>query len=127
MRIYTLLTDAQIERVIRSEPVSRERIQTIYSDDGIYEIKTKIHKVITHDLPSEIIVINGHEFRTDPSIRNLQERWQIPVPHNAISSIRSTYAFEPSITLIVEQNRSTTYYFNADSCTLVANILTANF
>jgi len=115
MRIYTALTDAQIERILRTTPTSCETLVTIYSDDGIFEIRKKLHKVCIVDAPCETITENGREFRIDPSIRTLHERWQIPLPHDAEEAVVSTYQLTPLVSLICEQNDKTTYYFEANT------------
>jgi len=123
MRIYTALTDAQIERLLRSTPTLKEQLTTVYSDDGIYEIKHKIHKVCIQDAPCETRLLRGRELRTDPSVRTLQERWQIPLPHDADIVTASTYDVAPGVRLIFEQNYRTTYYFVAESCDVVVDWL----
>ena len=119
MRIYTELTDAQIERILRSPPVSSESLTTIYSDDGIYEIRNKIHKVCIQDAPCETVILRGRTLRVDPSIRVLQERWQIPLPHDADIATVSTYDVAPRVRLIFEQNSRTSYYFVAEPSNVV--------
>lgn len=112
--VYTIIPDAHIERILRSEPLSREEVTTIYSDDGIYEIRNKIHKMcLIEDVPSEVMVHQGREFRTDFSTRNFQERWQIPMPHDAEIATVSSYNVAPNVQLIFEQNHRTRYYFIA--------------
>jgi hypothetical protein len=123
MRIYTTLTDSQIERLLRSVPVSREQVTTVYSDDGIFEIKHKIHKVCIQDAPCETRLLRGRECRLDPSVRTLQERWQIPLPHDADIVTVSTYDVAPGVRLVFEQNCSTRYYFVADTCDVVVDWL----
>jgi len=122
MRIYTSLTDAQIEEILRSTPSTNEQLTTVYSDEGIYEIRNKIHKVLIHDVPAETITINGRQFQTDPSVRTLQERWQIPLPHDSEQVTVYTYK-HPNVTLIFEQGIRTTYYFEAATCQAVADFL----
>jgi hypothetical protein len=122
MRIYTSLTDAQIERFLRATPTLKEQVTTIYSDEGIYEIKTKIHKVFVHDAPCETVVSGDRHLRVDPSPRTYQERWQIPLPHNAETLIVSTYLL-PNLKLVFEQGSRTTYYFEAASCNEVIDAL----
>ena len=121
MRIYTALTDEQIERVLRTDPVSREQVQTIQTDEGAFEVRNKIHKVCVHDLASETHVVDGREYRTDPSIRSLQERWQIPMPHVATTRTVSSFLVLPDVLLVVEQDKTTKYYFVADSYLRVAS------
>jgi hypothetical protein len=123
MRIYTALTDAQIERLLRSAPASRESLTLVYSDDGIYEIRAKIHKVCLQDAPCENVKLRGRDLRTDPSIRTLQERWQIPLPHDADAVTVSTYDVAPRVRLMFEQNSRTRYYFVADTCDVVVDWL----
>ena len=123
MRIYTVLTDAQIERMLRSTPASREQLTTVYSDEGIYEIRHKIHKVCIQDAPCETLMLRGRDFRTDPSVRVLQERWQIPLPHDADTVTALTYDVAPGVRLVFEQNFRTRYYFVADTCGVVGEWL----
>jgi len=126
MRIYTALTDAQIERILRSPPSCQETVTTIYSDDGIYEIKNKIHKVLVQDSPSTTIILRGRELRTDPCERTLQERWQIPLPHDAETATVFTYDLAPRLRLVMEQTCRTTYYFIADTCDAVVDWIEKN-
>ena len=111
--VYTIIPDIHIERILRSEPVSRVEVTTLYSEDGIYEIRNKIHKVFSEDVPCEMIMHQGREFRTDLSTRALQERWQIPMPHDAEIASVSIYNVAPNVQLFFEQNHRTRYYFVA--------------
>lgn len=122
MRIYTSLTDAQIERFLRSTPTHKEQVTNIYSDEGIYEIKTKIHKVFIHDAPCETIILGDRHLRVDPSLRTYQERWQIPLPHDSETLAVSTYILS-NLKLVFEQGSRTTYYFDATSCNAVVDAL----
>jgi len=120
MRVYTALSDKTIEIMLRSQPSKKEHVYIIYSDDGIYVVNQKVYKMLLDDKPSVEQIIDDLKFIKECTIRTLQERWQIPVPNDAVYTTVYTFLLDTDLVLVIEKSSRTTYYFEATACEKVA-------
>ena len=81
MRIYPVLT-LQEQFKLSTIPCSRsEEITTIYSEDGVFDLDTKIRKRLLDDCEPVVVEIEDRRFKVDSSRFTSVEVWQIPVPN----------------------------------------------
>jgi len=111
MKIYVDLTPAEKYSLSKLTPTHSETYMTVYSEEGVYDVRNKIHKQCFEDKAVIETKLNGRVFLTDESVVVPKEMWQIPCPNKTVTKTVHTYNLSNEMCCVVEFDPNATYYF----------------
>lgn len=111
MRVFTHLDCDTLARIFKLTPLETREVRTIYSDEGIFEVDTKVRKWCITDVDPEIVHVGDRTFEVDRSTVDLKEVWQIPLPNVTDHKRVTTYRVNSTTNLVVEQSEHFNAYF----------------
>ena len=112
MRIYPVLTLEEQFRLSTLPCSRREEITTIYSEDGVFDLDTKIRKRLIEDCEPVVVELEGRRFKVDSSRFTAVEVWQIPVPNVRETRTLDYYATDTAGGyLVAEHTKDGVHYY----------------
>ena len=125
MRIYPEITLEERLTIAQRSSIRIESIVTLYSDEGIFDMDTKIRKRVITDAPCREETVQGRNYTIDPSTSHHAEVWQIPYPNYREAKTLTYYATETEGGFLVAEHTPVgmVYYFVGETMeTVVAQL-----
>lgn len=106
-------------------PTHTESYLSVWTEEGHYEVRNKIHKQSLVDEKDTVQgVIDGRKYWLEDATVMLREMWQIPVPNHTVKKTVNTYNLpENGMCCVVEYDPVATYFFTGATVEKASNWL----
>ena len=113
MKLFLEWTTEEKMALAQMTPTHTETYLSVWTDEGAYEVRNKIHKQCLVDEKEAVAgEYNGRKYWVEETVIVPKEMWQIPFPNYTTSKTVHTYNVEDAgMCCVAEYDPAATYFF----------------
>jgi hypothetical protein len=124
MKIFVDLSPTEKYALSKMTPTHVETHLTVYSEEGVCDVRNKIHKqCLTQEVDAVQVVVGDRTCTIDNCEWTPKEMWQIPFPNVTRQKVVHTHNLTDGMCCVVEYDPDATYFFTGATAEKVVAFL----